>query len=176
MSSVPELPSSLALLAGRYRLGRELGRGASGRVLLAHDTADRDAPRALKVVPAARAERLRWELSALAAIAHPSVVRVHELLTVDARGAPLLRVPAGAQVLVESIRVHGRQLQPDRVYSLTVNEAVLMFLPLLGITAQDPQVLPDVGFEAVRDLVHARGVLLPWPEGRICDVGVPRKH
>jgi hypothetical protein len=52
-----------------------------------------------------------------------------------------------------------------------------MFLPLLGIEAQDPQVLPDdVGFEAVRDFVNARRILLPFPEGRIRDVGVPRHH
>jgi 2',3'-cyclic-nucleotide 2'-phosphodiesterase (5'-nucleotidase family) len=81
--------------------------------------------------------------------------------------------PPGQQLIVESIRVHGSRLQANRLYSLTVNEAVLMFLPLLGIDAQDQQVLPDVGFEAVRDLVDARGFLLPWPEGRIRDVGVP---
>jgi 5'-nucleotidase len=84
--------------------------------------------------------------------------------------------PPGQQVIVGSIRVHGNRLQTDRVYSLTVNEAVLMFLPLLGIEAQDPKVLPDVGFEAVRDLVKARGFLLPLPEGRIRDIGVPRPH
>jgi hypothetical protein len=85
-------------------------------------------------------------------------------------------LPPGQQVIVKSIRVGGHRLQIDRLYSLTVNEIVLMFLPLLGIDAQDPQVLPDVGFEAVRDFVNARGFLLPFPEGRIRDVGVPRRH
>jgi hypothetical protein len=51
-----------------------------------------------------------------------------------------------------------------------------MFLPLLGIDAQDPQVRPDVGFDAVQDLVKARRFLLPFPEGRIRDVGVPRRN
>ncbi|NOY90586.1 MAG: hypothetical protein GXP55_05195, partial [Deltaproteobacteria bacterium] len=50
-----------ALLAGRYRYVRELGRGGTGRVLLALDTLEQDAERALKVVGAADAERLLWE-------------------------------------------------------------------------------------------------------------------
>jgi len=82
------------------------------------------------------------------------------------------RRPPGQRVLVDSIRVQGRRLAPDRVYTLTSTEAVVMFLPLLGITAQDPQVRGDVGFEAARDLIRARLVLLPFAQGRIRDVSV----
>ncbi|HUJ26275.1 MAG TPA: bifunctional UDP-sugar hydrolase/5'-nucleotidase [Myxococcales bacterium] len=85
------------------------------------------------------------------------------------------RLPAGQQVLVDSVRVQGRRLQLDRQYTVTVNEVVLMFLPLLGIPVHDPQVRTDVAFEAARDLIRARVLLLPLAEGRIRDVSlVPR--
>lgn len=80
--------------------------------------------------------------------------------------------PPGQRVIVESIRVQGLGLQADHPYTLTVNEVVLMFLPLLGISVQDPQVLSDVGFEAVRDLVESRGLIQPLLEGRIRDVSM----
>ena len=80
--------------------------------------------------------------------------------------------PPGQRVLIDSIRVQGRRLDLARQYTVTVNEAVLMFLPLLGIPAGDPQVRPDVGFEAVRDSVRARGFLLPFSQGRIRDVAL----
>ena len=68
--------------------------------------------------------------------------------------------------------MNGRPLAPDRPYSVTMNEAVLVFLPLLGIPAADPQVLPIVGWEAARDLVRDRHLLWPVPEGRIIYVGL----
>jgi len=80
------------------------------------------------------------------------------------------RRPPGGRVIVDSVRVHGRRLLLDQTYTLTVNEAVLMFMPMLGIAVQDPEVTPDVAYEAVRDLVRRRVILLPWPEGRIRDV------
>ena len=84
----------------------------------------------------------------------------------DSRGAP------GQKVIIDSVRVRGRPLEPARLYTVTVNEAVLMFLPLLGIAAQDPQVTPEVGFEAARDLIRARVILLPFSQGRIRDVAL----
>jgi 2',3'-cyclic-nucleotide 2'-phosphodiesterase (5'-nucleotidase family) len=78
----------------------------------------------------------------------------------------------GQQILVETIRVNGRRLDPGRLYTLTSTEAVVMFLPLLGIEAVDPRVLPDVAYEAARDLVRERGLLLPCPQGRIRDVAL----
>jgi len=84
--------------------------------------------------------------------------------------------PPLQQVILKSIRVGKRRLETGHFYSLTVNEEVNLFLPLLGIPVSDVDVRPDVGFEAVRDLVKARGFLFPWPEGRIRDVGVSHHH
>lgn len=77
----------------------------------------------------------------------------------------------GERILLDSVRVNGRRLEPDRLYSVTVNERVLKSLPLLGIPAPvDPVVTAQVGYEAARDLIRARVFLLPCPEGRIRDV------
>lgn len=88
------------LLAGRYAHVAELGRGASGRVLLVEDRA-LGGTRAVKIVPAEEAERLRWELTLLASLAHPGLARVYELITVrEPLGAPF-RLEPGAAALVE---------------------------------------------------------------------------
>ncbi|MFI5308741.1 MAG: protein kinase, partial [Polyangiales bacterium] len=90
------------LLAGRYALQRELGRGASGRVFLALDTAARDAPRAIKLVEAETGAGLRWELGVLSALAHPNLARVYELLRLE-RALPSLDIQAGSMALVTEL-------------------------------------------------------------------------
>ncbi|MCB9597948.1 MAG: sigma 54-interacting transcriptional regulator [Sandaracinaceae bacterium] len=88
------------LLAGRYAHLRELGRGASGRVLLAEDRLD-GATRAIKIVSGADGERLRWERALLGSLAHPNLARVHELLTITERVAAPWSLEPGAVALVE---------------------------------------------------------------------------
>ncbi|MCB9620599.1 MAG: hypothetical protein H6724_14260, partial [Sandaracinus sp.] len=89
------------LLEGRYRYARELGRGGSGRVVLAHDVRD-EAPRALKIVPPEALGTLELELDVLRRVAHPTLATVFELLRLsEPLGAPF-RLPAGAAVLVEA--------------------------------------------------------------------------
>ena len=76
------------LLAGRYSIERELGRGGMGIVLLARDVA-LDRPVAIKLLPphlAARAEerdRFLQEARTAAGLAHPNIVPIH---LVEARG------------------------------------------------------------------------------------------
>ena len=88
-------------LAGRYAYVRELGRGAMGRVMLVADTAEGGVRRAAKVVPAAEAERLAWELEALARVSHPGLAKVFELLRLDAPLGGAFGLEAGAALLVE---------------------------------------------------------------------------
>jgi hypothetical protein len=79
-----------ALLSGKFRLERELGRGGMGVVYLAVDTG-LDRPVAIKTLPRvsmAESVRLRREARAMAAFAHPNLALVYGLETW--RGAPAL--------------------------------------------------------------------------------------
>src|SRR5256714_5674947 len=82
------------LLAGRYSIERELGRGGMGIVLLARDVA-LDRPVAIKLLPphlAARPderERFLEEARTAAGLAHPNIVPIH---LVEARGELVLFV------------------------------------------------------------------------------------
>lgn len=76
------------LLAGRYRLQRELGRGATGTVYEALDEARAEARVALKLLHESRPEslyRLKNEFRALSATAQENLVGLHALGS-DARG------------------------------------------------------------------------------------------
>jgi hypothetical protein len=87
--SAPTRDSGLTDMLGRYKIGRELGRGGMGVV---HSAFDPDLERkiALKVLPAevenadAR-QRLLREARAMARLSHPNVVTVHEVGTVHGR-------------------------------------------------------------------------------------------
>ena len=76
------------LLAGRYSIERELGRGGMGIVLLARDVA-LDRPVAIKLLPPHRAsrpderDRFLQEARTAAGLSHPNIVPIH---LVEARG------------------------------------------------------------------------------------------
>jgi eukaryotic-like serine/threonine-protein kinase len=84
----PEFLALQEVLAGRYSLERELGRGGMGIVLLARDVA-LDRPVAIKVLPPFLAadprERDRFlnEARTAAGLSHPNIVPIH---LVEARG------------------------------------------------------------------------------------------
>jgi serine/threonine-protein kinase len=89
--STPISPEYLALqevLAGRYSIERELGRGGMGIVLLARDVA-LDRPVAIKLLPPLRAasadarDRFLQEARTAAGLTHPNIVPIH---LVEARG------------------------------------------------------------------------------------------
>ncbi|BCY07602.1 serine/threonine-protein kinase [Actinoplanes sp. L3-i22] len=84
------MPDAPTLLAGRYRLGDELGRGGMGRVWLADDeTLERevavkqiDLPEELAQGDAAVRRSMR-EARAAARLSHPNVVQVYDVLSLD---------------------------------------------------------------------------------------------
>src|SRR6059036_271875 len=89
--TVPISPEFLALqdvLAGRYSIERELGRGGMGIVLLARDVA-LDRPVAIKLLPTHHAanpadrDRFLREARTAAGLSHPNIVPIH---LVEARG------------------------------------------------------------------------------------------
>lgn len=76
--------------------------------------------------------------------------------------------PAGKRLLPDTVLVGGATLEPDRVYSVTANGAVVMMLPALGVEVTD--VVPVEGvfeYTALLDHVSRLGVLDPRVEGRI---------
>jgi hypothetical protein len=80
--TTPEVLELQQLLAGRYSIERELGRGGMGIVLLARDVA-LDRPVAIKLLPrhladdpAAR-ERFLQEARTAAGLSHPNIVPIH---------------------------------------------------------------------------------------------------
>ncbi len=84
----PELLALQDVLAGRYSIERELGRGGMGLVLLARDVA-LDRPVAIKLLPPALAarpdarEQFLQEARTAAGLSHPNIVPIH---LVEARG------------------------------------------------------------------------------------------
>jgi serine/threonine protein kinase len=94
----PPLPAAIvrevqdgAVLGGRYRLEGELGKGAMGRVLAAHDS-KLDRRVAIKVVTGAhdpaRIQRFVQEARTAGAIEHPNILAVYDLG--EHEGAPFL--------------------------------------------------------------------------------------
>jgi eukaryotic-like serine/threonine-protein kinase len=80
--TAPEVLELQQLLAGRYSIERELGRGGMGIVLLARDVA-LDRPVAIKLLPAHLAanpdarERFLREARTAAGLSHPNIVPIH---------------------------------------------------------------------------------------------------
>ena len=110
----PSAPRIGDVLDEKFRLARELGRGAMGAVYLADDVSlERQV--AIKVllpehaVHAGQAALFRREARLLAAVQHENVVRVHALG--EHRGAPYLVMehitgPTLASYLIRSVRSH----------------------------------------------------------------------
>lgn len=90
----PDGPAQGELLAGRYRLGRQLGAGGMSRVFLAHDR-DLDRTVAVKMLAGdgGDVQRLRDEARAAASVDHPGVVTVHDVGT----------SPAGVHVVMSYV-------------------------------------------------------------------------
>ena len=86
------------------------------------------------------------------------------------------RAVAGARVRQESVRVHGQSLDPYRIYSVTVNEAIAALLPMMGVDISELQILPDLEYEVLKDHVVGLHRVDVRPEGRIVDISVPRRR
>ncbi len=134
------------LLAGRYAFRQELGRGASGRVILAADTAAGEELRAVKLVTEPQAERLRWEFQLLSRIAHPNVARVFELFRVESGSAAFGAAP-GTAALVQ-------QYAPGRAADQAARSLARDGDALLALALQ-------VGESVARALgaIHAQGLV-----------------
>ena len=102
---------AIGAVLGRYRIERELGAGAMGVVHAAFDP-DLERRIALKVLRSASAspeakDRLMREARAMARLAHPNVVTVHEVGTADGRDFVAMELVHG-ETLAEWLRTGKR--------------------------------------------------------------------
>jgi 5'-nucleotidase len=80
--------------------------------------------------------------------------------------------PAGQRVT--KTWVDDCPLDPARKYSVTLNQGLLMGLPMLGVNVTEIVDACDNEFLAVRDYVSHLGLIAYRPQGRVRDVSVPR--
>ncbi len=76
----------------------------------------------------------------------------------------------GSQILLDTVHINGKKIVMDRLYTVTATEGLVYFLPKLGVTIQDVNILNDSAYGAIKALVSERAVLDPDASARIRDV------
>jgi transcriptional regulator with GAF, ATPase, and Fis domain len=154
----------MVALFGRYAYVRELGQGASARVIHVVDRAAGEADRALKVLPRAEGARAAWELSRLSELRSPHLACVHELLRVDEKVHGPFGIVEGSWVLVED-------LAPGE-------PAMHAFEALAPSSAQRVEALVRLALQASRGLcaLHEAGLVHGdvKPSNLLCTAGAQR--
>ena len=121
--TVPQVLEAGVVLAGRYHLERELGKGGMGRVLVARD--EKLGRRvAVKVVTAAhdpaRVRRFEQEARTAGALEHPNVLAVYDLGEQD--GVPFLVTELLEGHTLRTV-IDGPRLPPSQVQGLALQLA-----------------------------------------------------
>ena len=141
----PEFLALQGVLAGRYSLERELGRGGMGVVFLARDAA-LDRLVAIKLLPPAQAalpelrERFLREARTSAKLSHPNIVPI---FAVEEVGAFVLFVMAyvDGETLGERVRKRGPMAPPAAARMLQEVAWALAYAHLRGVVHRD--IKPD---------------------------------
>ena len=123
------------LVAGRWRVIRELGRGTSGRVWQAKDEhLERDV--ALKVLEAAltdeeQAQRFEREIRVTARLQHPGICAVFEAVTDDVGHPCYVMTLARGQTLDHFLE--GLKQAPNQWHTWPLVDRLTLFLKLLDV-------------------------------------------
>ena len=149
-----------ATILGRYRILRELGRGAQGRVYLAEDThLTRNV--AIKTLPpgqdAARVASLIAEARTIGKLTHANIVTLYDAFEDNGRHCIVLEYVEG-QTLEQMLKKEGR-IEPQRATAIAV------------------QMLEGLGFAHERGIVHrdikpANVLIDASGNARIMDFGI----
>lgn len=78
----------------------------------------------------------------------------------------------GQRVILSSVRIGGRPLNPGALYSLTTNEAVPVILGMYGVPFRNLKVGSDFEYPVVRGFIKDLRVVAYRPEGRIRDASL----
>lgn len=78
-------------------------------------------------------------------------------------------MPVGQRVILNSIFINGRRINPNATYSCTMNTGVLALLGMLGVNVTNIQVLPDFEYNVVKDFISHRGLVIYTSQGRIIE-------
>jgi 5'-nucleotidase len=80
------------------------------------------------------------------------------------------RLAPGSRVILSSVKVGLKALDPAKVYTVSVNEGIAMLLPMMGLQVTELQILPDLEYNVLKDYITKLGVLAYSSQGRIKDV------
>jgi hypothetical protein len=80
----------------------------------------------------------------------------------------------GQRLLADSVLIRGRRILPDRLYTVTADQAVAVMLPSLGVTIQDLQVASETEYEVLRDFVRRLAIVSYGSQARVRDVAARR--
>ena len=82
----------------------------------------------------------------------------------------------GERVIISSVKINNSPLQPNKKYSVTVNEGLLgILISLGGVNVENIQILPVSEFAGLKDYVRKLKLLCYSPEGRISEVNNSHK-
>jgi serine/threonine-protein kinase len=152
---------------GRFKILREIGRGAMGVVYEAHDPV-LDRTVALKVVRSSAVgeearlfeKRFMADARIAAKLHHPGIVVVHDVGSDPATGAPFIAL----------------ELLPGRTLADLAAEGPLDWRAVLHVVAQVARALDHAHRHGVvhRDIKPANVVVLPSGEAKVMDFGIAR--
>jgi hypothetical protein len=77
--------------------------------------------------------------------------------------------PVGERVILNSIRINGKKLNPAKIYSATVNTGVIMLLGQIGVNVSNIQLLPDFEYNVVKDYISSLQQVNVHSHGRVME-------
>jgi len=81
----------------------------------------------------------------------------------------------GLRVILKSVKIRGKPVDPLRMYTCTANEGIAMLLPIFDIQVENLQVLPDFEYTVFHDYLQKVKNANAKSQGKIVDAGFKKK-